>query len=157
DRKPTRFWNLTANTIVTLQMSPAGLGAWGRDQCENDRDHEVDHDERLRITDIAPGRYDVRFRDKHDRVCVVKNIEVKDAEVYSMEEKDLTGCGGWSAPPRLPLRIASNTASAATCSATSCTRKIDAPAAAAARATATVPIGAASVPRASPSGISAPK
>jgi len=94
DRKPTRFWNLTANTIVTLQMSPAGLGAWGRDQCENDRDHEVDHDERLRITDIAPGRYDVRFRDKTGRVCVVKNIEVKDGEVFSIEEKDLTGCSG---------------------------------------------------------------
>jgi hypothetical protein len=92
DRKPTRFWNLTANTIVTLQMSPAGQQAWGRDQCENDRDHEVDHDERLRITDIAPGRYDVRFKDKTGRVCVVKDIEVKDGGIFSIEEKELSGC-----------------------------------------------------------------
>jgi hypothetical protein len=94
DRKPTRFWNLTANTIVTLQMSPAGQQAWGRDQCENDRDHEVDHDERLRITDIAPGRYDIRFKDKTGRVCVVKDIEVKDGAIFSIEEKELSGCSG---------------------------------------------------------------
>ena len=73
-------------------MSPAGQQAWGRDQCENDRDHEVDHDERLRITDIAPGRYDVRFKDKTGRVCVVKDIEVKDGAIFSIEEKELSGC-----------------------------------------------------------------
>jgi hypothetical protein len=94
DRKPTRFWNLTANTIVTLQLSPAGQQAFGRDQCENDRDHEVDHDERLRITDIAPGRYDVRFKDKAGRVCTVKNIEVKDGDIFTIEEKDLKECQG---------------------------------------------------------------
>ncbi len=92
--KPTRFWNLTANTIVSLQMSPAGQQAWGRDQCENDRDHEVDHDERLRITDVAPGRYDIRFRDKTGRVCVVKDIEVKDGTIFSIEEKELRDCSG---------------------------------------------------------------
>jgi hypothetical protein len=94
DRKGTRFWNLTAHTIVTLQMSPAGQNAWGRDQCENDRDHEVDHDERLRVTDIEPGRYDVRFRDKIGRTCVVKNVDVKDGGIFSIEERDLSDCGG---------------------------------------------------------------
>ena len=94
DRKPTRFWNLTLNTIVSLQLSPAGQQAWGRDQCENDRDHEVDHYERLRITDIAPGRYDVRFKDKAGRVCVVKDIEVKDGGIFSIEEKELSDCSG---------------------------------------------------------------
>jgi len=92
--KPTRFWNLTRNTIVSLQLTPAGQQTWGRDQCENDRDHEVDHDERLRITGIAPGRYDVRFKDKTGRVCVVKDIEVKDGAVFSIEEKELSGCSG---------------------------------------------------------------
>jgi len=92
DRKPTRFWNLTANTIVTLQMSPAGKDTWGRNQCDNDKDHEVDHDERLRITDIEPGRYDVRFKDKTGRVCTVRNIEVKDGGIFSIEERELSDC-----------------------------------------------------------------
>jgi hypothetical protein len=94
ERKGTRFWNLTLHTIVTLQMSPAGQDSWGRDQCENDRDHEVDHDERLRITDIEPGRYDVRFRDKTGRTCVVKNVDVKDGGIFSIEERDLADCKG---------------------------------------------------------------
>jgi len=94
DRKPIRFWNLTLHTIVSLHMSPAGQQAWGRDQCENDRDHEVDHDERLRITDVAPGRYDIRLKDKTGRVCTVRNVEVNDGAVFSVEEKDLSDCGG---------------------------------------------------------------
>lgn len=94
ESKPIRFWNLTLNTIVSLQMSPAGQQAWGRDQCENDRDHEVDHDERLRITDTAPGRYDIRVKDKTGRSCIVKNVDVKDGGIFSIEEKDLSGCGG---------------------------------------------------------------
>ena len=101
DRKGTRFWNLTANTIVTLQMSPAGQGVWGRDQCENDRDHEVDHDERLRITDIEPGHYDVRFRDKTGRVCTVKDVEVKDGGIFSIEERELADCRGQGASSTL--------------------------------------------------------
>ncbi len=93
DRKGIRFWNLTLQTIVTLQMSPAGQEAWGRDQCENDRDHAVDHDERLPITDVQPGRYDVRLTDKSGRVCIVRNLDVKDGGIFSIEEKDLSGCG----------------------------------------------------------------
>jgi len=94
DRKGMRLWNLTLHTIVSLQMSPAGRQAWGRDQCENDRDHEVDHDERLRITDIEPGRYDVRLKDKSGRICIVKNVDVKDGAIFTIEEKDLSDCRG---------------------------------------------------------------
>ena len=92
DRKPTRFWNLTANTIVSLQMSPAGQQAWGRDQCENDRDHEVDHDERLRITGVEAGTYDAKLTDVSGRTCLVRNIKVEIGQIFSIEEKELTSC-----------------------------------------------------------------
>src|SRR5829696_2333468 len=52
-----RFWNLTANTITRFYLAPAGTGKYGPDQCVNDRDGTVDHDERLRITGVTPGRY----------------------------------------------------------------------------------------------------
>jgi hypothetical protein len=91
--KDTRFWNLTANTITSLQLSPAGKNDWGRNQADNDRDHTVDHDERLKITDTVPGIYDVKFVDKIGRTCVVPNIEVKTGEVFSIEEKNLKDCG----------------------------------------------------------------
>lgn len=92
DGKGIRFWNLTAETIVELRMAPTGTDAWGSNQCANDRDGTVDHDERLRITGIASGRYDVKVGFKDGRMCTVRNIEVKDAGIFSIEDKNLTDC-----------------------------------------------------------------
>jgi hypothetical protein len=90
--KDTRLWNLTANTITSVQLSPAGKNEWGRNQADNDRDHTVDHDERLKITDTSTGLYDVKFVDKSGRTCVVPNIEVKEGSVFSIDEKNLKDC-----------------------------------------------------------------
>jgi hypothetical protein len=90
--KQTRFWNLTLYTVTHMQMSPAGRDQWGPDQCANDRDGTVDHDERLRITGIASGRYDVKLTDKIGRKCTVRNVEVKEGAVFTIEEKQLTDC-----------------------------------------------------------------
>ena len=87
-----RFWNLTANTITKFYLAPAGTNQYGPDQCANDRDGTVDHDERLRITGISPGRYDAKFQDKTGRVCIVKNIAIKDGDIFSIEESDLKNC-----------------------------------------------------------------
>src|ERR1700761_1051960 len=90
--KDTRFWNLTANTITSLQLSPSGKNEWGRNQADNDRDHTVDHDERLKITDTQAGTYDVKFADKTGRTCVVPNVQIKTGAIFSIEEKELKGC-----------------------------------------------------------------
>jgi hypothetical protein len=90
--KDTQFWNLTANTITSLQLSPAGKSEWGPNQTDNDRDHTVDHDERLKITDTTPGIYDVRLVDKSGRTCVVPNVQVKAGSIFTIEEKNLASC-----------------------------------------------------------------
>ena len=92
DRKGIRFWNLTAHTITALHMSPAGEEKWGPDQCKNDRDGTVDHDERLRINGISPGSYDVKLEDKTGRRCIVRNITVQAGSVFFIEERQLTDC-----------------------------------------------------------------
>ena len=91
-RKGIRFWNLTRYTITQLQLSPAGKEAWGPDQCKNDRDGTVDHDERLRMSGVEPGRYDVKLSDKSGRTCIVRDIDVKNEAVFSIEEKQLIDC-----------------------------------------------------------------
>ena len=91
ERRGMRFWNLTQNTLTSLQFSPPGKNAWGRNQCLNDDDKTVDHNERLRITGLTPGRYDAKLSDKMGRTCVVQEVEVKDG-IFSIEEKQLTSC-----------------------------------------------------------------
>jgi hypothetical protein len=91
ERRGMRFWNLTLHTLTSLQFSAPGRNAWGPNQCENDNDKTVDHDERLRITGLAPGRYDAKLIDKMGRTCVVRNVDVKDG-VFAIEEKQMTDC-----------------------------------------------------------------
>jgi hypothetical protein len=90
-RARIRFWNLTAHTLTSLQFSAPGQNAWGANQCENDNDKTVDHDERLRITGVAAGRYDAKLTDKMGRTCVVKDVEVKDG-IFAIDEKQMTNC-----------------------------------------------------------------
>ena len=90
--KGTRFWNLSANTVTSFQLSPAGTESWGKDQCKNDEDGSVDHDERLTIKDVATGVYDAKLTDSAGRKCTVKNVEVTEGKVFSIAEKQLTDC-----------------------------------------------------------------
>src|ERR1700750_1251302 len=90
--RPTRFWNLTQNTISEFYLAPAGTTLFGPNQCKNDKDGTVDHDERLRITGVEPGMYDVKLSDKTGPVCIVRNVEVREGAVFSIEEKQLTDC-----------------------------------------------------------------
>jgi len=90
--RPMRFWNLTRHTISEFYLAPAGTTNWGANQCKNDRDGTVDSDERLRITDTPPGRYDAKLVDVSKRTCIVRNLELKAGEIFSIEEKELTSC-----------------------------------------------------------------
>ena len=92
ERGGTRFWNLTGETITHLSMAPAGTAKWGPDQCRNDPDGTVDFDERLRITGVSSGHYDVRFTDNTGRRCIVTNVEVRTGAVFAIGKEMLTDC-----------------------------------------------------------------
>jgi hypothetical protein len=90
--KGIRFWNLTTATISSFQLSPAGKDTWGPNQTLNDKDKEVDHDERLRITSTEPGRYDAKIGYRNSRQCIVRDIQIKADAVFSIADKDLKDC-----------------------------------------------------------------
>jgi hypothetical protein len=90
--KGIRLWNLTTATISGFQLSLAGKNDWGPNQTLNDKDKEVDHRERLRITGIQPGRYDAKVSYPDARQCLVRDIEIKADAVFSIEDKDLKDC-----------------------------------------------------------------
>jgi hypothetical protein len=90
--KGIRFLNLTTATISSFQLSPAGEDTWGPNQTLNDKDKEVDHDERLRITSTEPGRYDAKIGYRSSKQCIVRDIEIKADAVFSIADKDLKDC-----------------------------------------------------------------
>ena len=90
--KGIRLWNLTSSTISGFQLSPAGKNEWGANQTLNDKDKEVDHDERLRITGVEPGRYDAKVTYPDARQCLVRDLEIKADAVFSIADKDLKNC-----------------------------------------------------------------
>ena len=89
EERSARFWNLTRNTISEFHLAPSGSSNWGPNQCKNDKDGAVDHDERLRITDVASGTYDAKLADVTGRVCIVRDIKIETGAIFSIEEKEL--------------------------------------------------------------------
>jgi hypothetical protein len=88
----TRFWNLTTGTITEFRLAPAGSTSFGKNQCENDSDKSVDHDERLDVTGVASGRYDATIVYASGKACMARGVEVKEGKVFSLEDHDLTDC-----------------------------------------------------------------
>jgi len=94
-KKPKmKFWNLTGVDLVELYLAPTGTDKFGENQTKNDDDGHAENDERLPLTGLSAGKYDVRLKDKNGRSCLVKNVEVKDAGPYSfsLEADQLTDC-----------------------------------------------------------------
>ena len=87
-----KFLNRTGVTIVNLQFASPGSGAWGPNQCKNDDEGEVDHNERLTLTGIQAGRYDVKLGDKKGRACTIKNVDVQEGNPVIIREQDLASC-----------------------------------------------------------------
>ncbi len=90
--RPTRFWNLTQSRISEFYLAAAGTTEWGPNQAKNDKDGVVDPDERLRITGIKSGTFDVKLTDLDGRSCMVKGLKIDVGQVFSIDEKQLTGC-----------------------------------------------------------------
>ncbi len=89
---PTKFWNITGDTIVKFELAPAGTTKWGPDQCKNDKDDSVDDDERLVIKDVPTGSYDARITFQYGRVCFAKALNVEDGKIFSVERDQLKDC-----------------------------------------------------------------
>ena len=89
-----KFWNLTGVDIVELYLAPAGTDKFGDNQTKNDDNNQAENDERLPLTGVTAGTYDVKLKDKNGRACLIKNVEVRDSGPYafSLEADQLTDC-----------------------------------------------------------------
>jgi hypothetical protein len=90
--KDTRFWNLTSSSVTSLELAPAGTTSFGPNQCLNDPDGAVDHDERVKVTDVTTGSYDARLKLADGRTCLAKAVRIESGHPFAIEDKDLVGC-----------------------------------------------------------------
>jgi hypothetical protein len=88
------FWNETAHEMKGVYLAPAGTGKFGPNQALNDSDETVSADERLLITGVTPGRYDVKLVDTSGRTCLVRDVQVRGTGkvAFSVAENQLTDC-----------------------------------------------------------------
>ena len=91
--KDTRFWNLTASTVTSLELAPVATNAFGTNQCLNDPDKAVDHDERVKVTGVVTGVYVARLKFADGRTCLARNVQIEVGKAFAIEDKDLTDCG----------------------------------------------------------------
>jgi hypothetical protein len=90
--KDTQFWNLTSTTVRSLELAPAGTQAFGPNECLNDPDGAVDHDERVKVTGVAAGSYVARLKLADGRTCLAKNVRVETGKPFAIEDSDLIDC-----------------------------------------------------------------
>jgi hypothetical protein len=88
----TRFWNLTHMRISEFYMAPVGTTNWGPNQAKNDKDGVSDPDERLNITGVQSGTYDIKVGDKEGRTCMIHGVKVEVGQIFSIDDKELTSC-----------------------------------------------------------------
>src|SRR3954469_21632536 len=70
-------YNMTTSTeFKGVYLAPAGTTNWGRNQTLNDKDHSLEMSERLAVTDISRGVFDVRLQDDKGRTCIKRNVDL---------------------------------------------------------------------------------
>jgi hypothetical protein len=87
-----RFLNRTCQTAVKMQLAAVWSKAWGADQCKNDDEGEVDHNERMTLDGVKSGHYDIKIADKNGRVCIAKNVDLKEGTQFVVRDTDLADC-----------------------------------------------------------------
>ena len=73
-------------------MAPVGTTNWGPNQAKNDKDGVSDPDERLTITGVTSGTYDIKVGDKEGRTCMIHGVKVEVGQIFSIDDKELTSC-----------------------------------------------------------------
>ena len=86
-------YNMTTRTDFTgVYLAPEGTTSWSPNQALNDPDKSLDTTERLVLTGLTPGHYDVKLVAKDGRTCFVKNVDLTKKNSFLIKDGELTGC-----------------------------------------------------------------
>lgn len=86
------FNSTQGTTFAGVYLAPAGTTAWGPNQALNERDHTLEPSERLKLTGVAHGRYDVRLVDTKGHTCLKPGVDLTHETSFEIKEADLASC-----------------------------------------------------------------
>ena len=83
-------YNLTsASDLGGLYLAPAGTTGWGPNQALNDPDHQLNPTERLALTGVGHGVYDVRVVTTKGHACVKAGVDLTHDTSFDIRDADL--------------------------------------------------------------------
>ena len=82
----------TATDFTGVYLAPAGTERWSGNQALNDKDHALDTSERLTLTGLRRGRYDVKLVDRKGRTCIKRNVDLTEDTSFDLRDADLAAC-----------------------------------------------------------------
>jgi hypothetical protein len=86
------FNETTSTVFAGVYLAPAGSTWWGPNQALNDKDRSWDYGERLKITGLSRGVFDLKLIDRSGRACVKHSIDLTKERTFEVRDEDLRGC-----------------------------------------------------------------
>jgi hypothetical protein len=87
------LYDMTTSTSFTgVYLARPGSEAWSANQALNDKDHAVDPSERLVLSNLGRGVYDVKLVDRKGRVCIKHGVDLTKETSFEVRDSDLLDC-----------------------------------------------------------------
>ena len=84
--------NQSKTTIHHIYLSAVGEKKWGEDQLGDTDEDTIDPGDTYTISDIEPGRYDLKLVSSDKTVCVIANVRFGTDKTWTVTEAMLDSC-----------------------------------------------------------------
>ena len=81
--------NQTSWEIHEIYFAPTSQDDWGEDHLG---EYVLEAGMTLTLTDVSPGKWDIRLVDEDEDVCVLESVHIKSSETWVVTDDDLLGC-----------------------------------------------------------------
>jgi hypothetical protein len=86
-------FNSTGTTdFKGVYLAPEGTQNWGPNETKNDDNGTLDHGERLKLTGIQHGRFDVKLQDEKGHTCLKHGVDLTKETSFEIRDADLAAC-----------------------------------------------------------------
>jgi hypothetical protein len=85
------FNETTSTAFTEVYLRPQGSATWGPNLALNDKDKVWDSGERLSITGLSPGIFDLKVIDRSGQTCIKRGLDLTRDRTFELRDVDLGG------------------------------------------------------------------